>query len=148
MTHRFLRHEGDVLAVFRHVEVLNRLFVELWERMSKPISNYQEKVTYVNSSGLRVVEPLNELDSGRLSATTSTDKSDVGTGLDAEVQVTEDTNTSTSGVTEVNVLEADTTLDILGNLAFSGVRVDLGDRVEQVNDVTSGTLGRGNIGDE
>ena len=97
---------------------------------------------------MRVVEPLNELNSGRLSATTSTDESDIGTRLNAEVQVTEDTNTGTSGVTEVNVLEADTTLDVLRNLAFSGVRVDLGDRVEQVNDVTSGTLGRGNIGDE
>ena len=107
-----------------------------------------KKVTYVNSSGLRVIEPLNELDSGRLSATTGTDESNIGTGLDAEVQVTEDTNTSTSRVTEVNVLEADTTLDVLRNLAFSGVRVDLGDRVEQINDVTSSTLGGGNIGDE
>ena len=109
--------------------------------MSKPISNYQEKVTYVNSTGLRVVEPLDELNRGRLSATTSTDESNIGTGLDAEVQVTEDTNTGTGGVTEVNVLEADATLDILGNLAFSRVRVDLGDRVEQVDDVTSSTLG-------
>lgn len=48
----------------------------------------------------------------------------------------------------MHILETDTALDILRNIALSRFSVDLGSGVEKIDDITSSTLGRGDIGDE
>lgn len=99
--------------------------------------------THQNTSSERIVEPFNELDGGTLAAARSADEGNVGTGFNDQVEVAEDTDARTGGVSEVNVFEADVALDSLGiDLdAIGGPRVDFGNLVDEVDDVVGSTLG-------
>lgn len=130
MTYRLLRHEGNVLAVLRDVELGDGLIIE------------------VHSADGRVVEALHQLDSRTLSTSGGTDESDVGARLDREVEVAQDADTRASGVAEVDVLEADAALDVLRDLALGGLGVDGRDGVDEVDDISSRALGRRHVGNE
>ena len=121
--------------------------------------------TYVDGTRERIVEPLNKLDTAHtisptptsirrsysrraLTAATRADERDVRAGLDGEVEVAEDTNAGARGIAEVDVLEADAALDVLGGVALRGLGVDLGHRVEELDHIGRRRFGRGDIGDE
>lgn len=61
-THGLLRHQRDVLAVFRDIEFRNRLVVELVMASQFLRSDKQvENTTYVDSASQRIIEPFNQL---------------------------------------------------------------------------------------
>lgn len=64
-TDRFLRHEGDMLPVFKDIERRNVLAIKLCER---PIIEYHSIIkkasankTYINFPDQRIVKPLKQL---------------------------------------------------------------------------------------
>jgi len=68
--------------------------------------------------------------------------------LNSDIEMSEDTNSRTSRITEVNILKFDTTLDVLNDSAFWRFRIDFWTIVEQFDDIRSGNVGFGNVGDE
>ena len=116
-----------MLPVLRNVELSDRLFVE------------------VNRSNEWIIEPLHELNRRTLSTPRGTDKRNVGTRLDSEVEVAQDTNTGAGGVPKVNILEPNPSPNVLRHLAFIRLRVDIGDRIDEVDDIGCGAFGRGHI---
>ena len=72
---------------------------------------------------------------------TAADERDVGARLSGEVEVTQNTDARTGRVAEVDALETDTALDRIGER----LGVDLGNRVEQPDDVGCRGFGRGDV---
>ena len=68
--------------------------------------------------------------------------------LDDEVEGAQDTDAGTGRVVEVDTLEADAALDRIDDVTLGGLGIDLGDGVEQADDVGGGALGGGDVGDE
>ena len=136
-TYGLLRDESDVLAVLGDVQLVNGLFVELASKVRVRTDCSRKDTTYVDSSGQRIVEPLNELDTEKhdistnsditkmknhvrrtLSTSGSTNQSNISSRFNRQVQIPQDTNTRTSWVPEVHALETDTALDVAGDLTL------------------------------
>lgn len=83
-----------------------------------------------------------------LTTTTGTNERNVRAGLDNQVQIAQNADTRTSGITEVDLLEANAALDVLRNAALGRLGIDFRTGVEQRNDVSCGTLGGRHVGDE
>lgn len=85
-----------------------------------------------------------------LARSTSTDQRDVGTGLDLDGQVTEHPNTGTGWVAEVDALHANVALGSLAVDALASRRfsVDLGNRIQEGDDVRGSSLGGRHIRNE
>jgi hypothetical protein len=82
------------------------------------------------------------LNGGGFSRTGWSDNGDIGTRLDSDGKFTEDTDTRTSGVAEVDAFEANASDNILRDETLSRGCINIGLRIQEFENINSGTTGR------
>ena len=116
-TYRFLGNKRHILAVFLNVELADIIII------------------HQNGTGDWVIETFNHLNDCTLATAGSTDECDVGSRCNSEIEVPQDANGGTSGITEVNVLELDMALYFGDDLSFGRRSVDFWNRIEEVDNL-------------
>lgn len=106
--------------------------------------------THQHATSKRIVEPFDQLNGCTLAASRGTDKGNVCSGIDNQVQVAKDTNAGPCRIPEVDLFESDLAASRLGvNFSsLSRLSIDLGDLIEEVDDVVGGSSCGGDVRDE
>ena len=99
----------------------------------------------VDRSVERIVEPLDELDDGRLAAPGLADERDVCARFDGEVESPQDANRRTGRISEVHVAELDLAHDLWDVFAVGRLGVDFDLVIQQVEDVIARSTRFGDV---
>ena len=88
------------------------------------------------------------MNGSRFSRTRWTNDGDIRPRLDSEGEIAKDADPGTGGVAEVDTLEANASNNLLGDDTLIRVGVDIGFRIQKLDNVDGGTTGRRDIRDE